>query len=121
MTEQRDLYAYLHDQTLRLLNQGYTGAEIAEVIEVPAKLDAAWHTHGYYGSVSHNVKAIFQRYLGWYDGNPAHLWQHPPQAAAKRYARLVGGPDPAHRQGAGVPGGGRSPIRSGAGQPRRVR
>ena len=92
MTEQRDLYAYLHDQTLRLLNQGYTGAEIAEVIEVPAKLDAAWHTHGYYGSVSHNVKAIFQRYLGWYDGNPAHLWQHPPQAAAKRYARLVGGP-----------------------------
>ena len=93
MTEQRDLYAYLHDQTLRLLNQGYTGTEIAEVIEVPPKLDAAWHTHGYYGSVSHNVKAIYQRYLGWYDGNPAHLWQHPPQAAAERYARLVGGPD----------------------------
>jgi alkyl sulfatase BDS1-like metallo-beta-lactamase superfamily hydrolase len=92
LTEQRDLYAYLHDQTLRLLNQGFTGTEIAEVIEVPPKLDAAWHTHGYYGSVSHNVKAIYQRYLGWYDGNPAHLWQHPPQAAAERYARLVGGP-----------------------------
>jgi alkyl sulfatase BDS1-like metallo-beta-lactamase superfamily hydrolase len=93
LTQQRDLYAYLHDQTLRLLNQGYTGAEIAEIIEVPDSLDAAWHTHGYYGSVSHNVKAIFQRYLGWYDGNPAHLWQHPPQAAAQRYARLAGGPD----------------------------
>jgi alkyl sulfatase BDS1-like metallo-beta-lactamase superfamily hydrolase len=92
LAEQRDLYAYLHDQTLRLMNQGYTGTEIAEVIEVPPKLEAAWHTHGYYGSVSHNVKAVYQRYLGWYDGNPAHLWQHPPQAAAVRYARLAGGP-----------------------------
>jgi alkyl sulfatase BDS1-like metallo-beta-lactamase superfamily hydrolase len=92
LTEQRDLYAYLHDQTLRLINQGYTGAEIAEVIEVPPGLEAAWHTHGYYGSVSHNVKAVYQRYLGWYDGNPAHLWQHPPRAAAQRYARLAGGP-----------------------------
>jgi linear primary-alkylsulfatase len=93
LSEQRDLYGYLHDQTLRLLNQGYTGAEIAEVIEVPPKLDAAWHTHGYYGSVSHGVKAVYQRYLGWYDGNPAHLWQHPPQAAAERYAQLMGGAD----------------------------
>jgi len=92
LSEQRDLYAYLHDQTVRLMNQGYTGAEIAEVLEVPPGLEAAWHTHGYYGSVSHNVKAIYQRYLGWYDGNPAHLWQHPPQAAAERYARLAGGP-----------------------------
>jgi len=93
LAEQRDLYGYLHDQTLRLLNQGLTGSEIAEVIEVPAALDAVWHTHGYYGSVSHNVKAIYQRYLGWYDGNPAHLWQHPPEAAAQRYARLAGGAD----------------------------
>ena len=92
LTEQRDLYAYLHDQTLRLMNQGYTGTEIAEVLQVPPELEAAWHTHGYYGSVSHDVKAIYQRYLGWYDGNPAHLWQHPPQAAAERYARLAGGP-----------------------------
>jgi alkyl sulfatase BDS1-like metallo-beta-lactamase superfamily hydrolase len=93
ITQQRDLYAYLNDQTLRLLNQGYTGAEIAEVIQVPAALEAAWPTHGYYGSVSHNVKAVYQRYLGWYDGNPAHLWLHPPQAAAERYARLAGGAD----------------------------
>jgi len=91
MTAQRDLYAYLHDQTVRMLNDGYVGTEIAEMIEVPPALDAAWHTHGYYGSVSHNVKAIYQRYLGWYDGNPAHLWQHPPEAAAARYVRAFGG------------------------------
>src|SRR3954464_7357098 len=93
MTEQRDLYAFLHDQTLRLMNQGYIGSEIAELIEMPPALDAAWHTHGYYGSVSHNVKAIYQRYLGWYDGNPAHLWQHPPEAAASRYVEFMGGAD----------------------------
>jgi alkyl sulfatase BDS1-like metallo-beta-lactamase superfamily hydrolase len=93
MTDQRDLYAYLHDQTLRLLNQGYTGSEIAEMIEMPPALDSAWNTHGYYGSVSHNVKAIYQRYLGWYDGNPAHLWQHPPEAAAARYVQIIGGVD----------------------------
>ncbi len=77
LTEQRDLYAYLHDQTLRLLNQGYTGIEIAEMIELPPALEAAWHARGYYGSVSHNVKAIYQRYMGWFDGNPAHLWRAP--------------------------------------------
>ena len=93
MTQQRDLYAFLHDQTLRLMNQGLVGSEIAEVIEMPPALEAAWHTHGYYGSVSHNVKAIYQRYLGWYDGNPAHLWQHPPEAAASRYVRIIGGVD----------------------------
>ncbi|MEV4347076.1 alkyl sulfatase dimerization domain-containing protein [Actinoplanes sp. NPDC049596] len=93
MRQQRDLYAFLHDQTLRLMNQGYVGSEIAEMIEMPPELDAAWHTHGYYGSVSHNVKAIYQRYLGWYDGNPAHLWQHPPEAAAVRYVEVIGGID----------------------------
>jgi alkyl sulfatase BDS1-like metallo-beta-lactamase superfamily hydrolase len=91
MTQQRDLYAYLHDQTVRLMNRGYVGSEIAEMIEMPPGLEAAWHTHGYYGSVSHNVKGIYQRYLGWYDGNPAHLWQHPPEAAAARYVQVIGG------------------------------
>ena len=90
---QRDLYAYLHDQTLRLLNQGYTGIEIAEMVEMPPALEAAWHTHGYYGSVSHNVKAIYQRYLGWFDGNPAHLWQHPPAETGARYVESFGGAD----------------------------
>ena len=88
---QRDLYAYLHDQTLRLLNQGYTGPEIAEMIELPPALRQAWHTHGYYGSVSHNVKAIYQRYMGWYDGNPARLWQHPPQARPSDTSTSMGG------------------------------
>ena len=93
LSMQRDMYAYLHDQTVRLINQGYVGAEIAEMLEMPPALEAAWHTHGYYGSVSHNVKAIYQRYLGWYDGNPAHLWPHPPVEAAQRYVSAMGGPE----------------------------
>ena len=93
LTQQRDLYAYLHDQTLRLINQGRTGSEIAEGFEMPAELDRAWHCRGYYGSVSHDVKAIYQRYLGWYDANPAHLWQHPPEAAGARYVQAIGGLD----------------------------
>ncbi|OBI44973.1 alkyl/aryl-sulfatase [Mycobacterium colombiense] len=90
---QRDMYAYLHDQTLRLLNQGYTGVEIAEIFQMPPALEQAWHTHGYYGSVSHNVKAIYQRYMGWFDGNPGRLWPHPPEALAPRYVEAMGGLD----------------------------
>lgn len=90
---QRDLYAYLHDQTLRLLNQGHTGIEIAENFAMPPALEKAWHTHGYYGSVSHNVKAVYQRYMGWFDGNPARLWAHPPEAIGPRYVAAIGGPD----------------------------
>ncbi|MGW2202794.1 alkyl/aryl-sulfatase [Streptomyces sp. NPDC001774] len=93
LTEQRDVYAYLHDQTLRMLNQGYTPLEIAEEMEMPPALVRAWHTHGYYGSVSHNTKAVYQRYLGWFDGNPAHLWEHPPVESAKRYVEFMGGAD----------------------------
>jgi alkyl sulfatase BDS1-like metallo-beta-lactamase superfamily hydrolase len=93
LSTQRDLYAYLHDQTLRMLNQGMTGAEIAEAMVLPPALENAWSTHGYYGSVSHNVKAIYQRYLGWFDGNPAHLWQHPPVERARRYVDFMGGAD----------------------------
>ncbi|CAN5599925.1 alkyl sulfatase dimerization domain-containing protein [soil metagenome] len=90
---QRDLYAYLHDQTLRMLNQGLTGAEIAELIQLPPALENAWHARGYYGTVSHNVKAIYQRYMGWFDGNPARLWPHPPAALAERYVAAIGGVD----------------------------
>jgi len=92
LSEQRDLYGYLHDQTVRLLNNGSTGMEIAEDIELPPALENAWHARGYYGSVSHNVKAIYQRYLGWFDGHPSSLWAHPPQAAAARYVDVIGGP-----------------------------
>lgn len=90
---QRDLYAYLHDQTLRMMNKGLVGPEIAEEIALPPALENAWHTRGYYGSVSHNVKAIYQRYLGWFDGNPAHLWEHTPVERAKRYVDAIGGAD----------------------------
>jgi len=93
MALQRDLYAYLNDQTLRRLNQGYVGSEIAEMIEMPPALHDSWSTHGYYGSVSHNVKAIYQRYMGWFDGNPAHLWEHPPVENATRHVEFMGGAD----------------------------
>lgn len=82
---------YLHDQTLRLGNQGYTGAEIAEMMLLSPEFDRAWHARGYYGSVSRNVMAIYQRYLGRFDGNPAHLWLHPPEEAARRYVDCLGG------------------------------
>lgn len=90
---QRDLYLYLHDQTLRMMNQGFTGIEIAETLEIPPALAAQWHTHGYYGSISHNVKAIYQRYMGWYDAHPSSLWPHPPEAVAPRYVAAMGGRD----------------------------
>lgn len=90
---QRDMYLYLHDQTLRMINQGYTGPEIAEVLPMPPALESQWHTHGYYGSVSHNVRAIYQRYMGFYDANPANLWPHPPEAASTRYVEAMGGRD----------------------------
>jgi linear primary-alkylsulfatase len=93
LEKQRDLYSYLHDQTLRLLNQGLTGPEIAERIELPPSIAAEWHCREYYGSVSHNVKAIYQRYMGWFDGNPAHLWQHEPVEVARRYVEFMGGAD----------------------------
>ena len=93
LSQQRDLYAYLHDQTLRLLNKGLVGSEIAEQLPLPPALENAWHARGYYGSVSHDIKAIYQRYMGWYDGNPAHLWQHPPEAAGARYVEFMGGAD----------------------------
>ncbi len=93
LSKQRDLYGYLHDQTLRLINKGYTGNEIAEMVELPPSLRDAWHCRGYYGSVSHNVKAVYQLYMGWFDGNPAHLWEHPTVDAAERYVDFMGGVD----------------------------
>jgi alkyl sulfatase BDS1-like metallo-beta-lactamase superfamily hydrolase len=91
LEKQRDLYSYLHDQTLRLLNQGHTGPEIAEEIELPPSLAEEWHCREYYGSISHNTKAIYQRYMGWFDGNPAHLWEHPPVEQSRRYIEAMGG------------------------------
>jgi alkyl sulfatase BDS1-like metallo-beta-lactamase superfamily hydrolase len=88
---QRDTYRYLHDETLRLANHGATMLEIAEQLELPPALARSWSSRGYYGSVNHNVKAIYQRYLGFFDGNPATLHPHPPVEAAKRYVAYMGG------------------------------
>jgi len=93
LTTSRDIYAYMHDQTLRRMNQGQIGTEIAEEFVLPSALENAWSIRGYYGSYSHNVKAIYQRYVGWYDGNPAHLWQYPPEQEAVRYVEFMGGAD----------------------------
>src|SRR5262249_46892493 len=79
---QRDLYKHIHDQTLRYMNKGWRPAEIAEVVELPPGLAERWSVRGYYGSVSHNVKAVYQRYLSWYDANPANLHALPPAPAA---------------------------------------
>jgi alkyl sulfatase BDS1-like metallo-beta-lactamase superfamily hydrolase len=87
------MYKYLHDETLRLANHGYTILEIPELIELPPALFRAWYNRGYYGSVNHNVKAIYQRYLGFFDGNPANLHPLPPEAAGKRYVEFMGGAD----------------------------
>lgn len=89
--QQRDLYKYAHDQTLRLMNHGLTASEIAETIRLPKSLDAAWHARGYYGHIRHNVKAIYQKYLGWYDANPANLDPLPPVEAGRKYVEYMGG------------------------------
>jgi alkyl sulfatase BDS1-like metallo-beta-lactamase superfamily hydrolase len=91
LTSQRDLYKYIHDQTLRLTNQGYTMVEIAEMIELPDSLAHEWYNRGYYGTVNHDVKAVYQKYLGWYDANPTNLHALPPEAAAKKYVEYMGG------------------------------
>ena len=89
--QQRDLYKYIHDQTLRMANHGMNGPEIAEVLKLPPTLEAEWHTRSYYGTLSHNAKAVYQKYLGWFDGNPANLNKHPPEAAGRRYVDAMGG------------------------------
>jgi alkyl sulfatase BDS1-like metallo-beta-lactamase superfamily hydrolase len=93
LKKQRDLYKYIHDQTLRLANHGLTPLEIAEGFELPPSLANEWYTRGYYGTLNHNTKAVYQRYLGWFDGNPANLHKWPPAEAGRRYVDAVGGAD----------------------------
>jgi alkyl sulfatase BDS1-like metallo-beta-lactamase superfamily hydrolase len=89
--QQRDLYKFAHDQTIRLMNHGLTATEIAETIQLPKSLEGAWHGRGYYGHIRHNVKAIYQKYLGWYDANPVNLDPLPPVEAGKKYVEYMGG------------------------------
>ena len=91
LTKQRDLYKYLHDQTVRLMNQGWKAAEIAERLTLPKSLSETWHVRGYYGTLSHNSKAVYQRYLGWYDANPANLNPLPPVERGRKYVEYMGG------------------------------
>ena len=93
MKGQRDMYRYINDQTLRMANQGLTRDEIAANFKLPETLEKTWASRGYYGSVSHDVKATYVFYLGWFDGNPATLDELPPEQAAKKYVDYMGGAD----------------------------
>ncbi|EGU37870.1 alkyl/aryl-sulfatase [Vibrio scophthalmi] len=88
---QRDMYKYTHDQTVRLMNQGYIGSEISEMIQFPAEIEQNWSTRGYYGTLRHNSRAVYQRYMGWYSGNPSDLNNLPPTEAAIKYVQYMGG------------------------------
>jgi len=93
VAKQRDTYKFLHDQTLRLANQGYTIDEVGDMVKMPAELDQNWASHGYYGSTSHNARAVYNFYLGYFDGNPSHLHKLPPEPGAKKYVEYMGGAD----------------------------
>ncbi len=91
--KQRDIYKYIHDQTVRMANLGYTPREIAEELKLPESLSQSFANRGYYGTVKHNAKAVYQFYFGWYDANPANLDPLPPTEAGKRYVEAIGGAD----------------------------
>lgn len=93
LKKHRDLYKYINDQSLRLLNRGYTAAEIAESLRLPASLEQEWSARGYYGTLRHNAKAVYQKYLGWYDANPANLDPLPPVENARKTVEYMGGAD----------------------------
>ena len=95
ITKHRDVYKYTHDQTVRLMNAGLTPREIADTVKLPKSLSENFGARGYYGDLRHNVKAVYQFYLGVYDGNPVNLNPLPPQESAKRYLELIGGADKA--------------------------
>ena len=93
MRNHRDLYRWIHDEAMRYANLGYTPDEIAATVELPPGLWADWTCHGYYGTVSHNVRAVYQRYFGFYDGHPSSLEPYPPVEAGQRYVEFMGGMD----------------------------
>ncbi len=93
LIKHRDAYKYLHDQTVRMMNEGLTGDDIANQIALPPVLAREWYNRGYYGSMSFNSRAVYQRYMGWYDANPVHLAPYPPREESARYVAAMGGPD----------------------------
>jgi alkyl sulfatase BDS1-like metallo-beta-lactamase superfamily hydrolase len=93
LSVQRDTYKFIHDQSVRMLNQGLTPNEIAERIKLPESLNKSFHNQGYYGTVKHNSRAVYQNYIGWYTGNPSQLDALPETESAKRYVNMMGGAD----------------------------
>ena len=91
LKKQRALYKYINDQSVRLMNEGYTGVEISNMIKLPPELDKEWYDRGYYGTVKHDSRAVYQRYMGFYDGNPSTLDELPPAEAAAKYVEYMGG------------------------------
>ncbi len=91
LSNHRDAYKYLHDQSVRMMNSGLVGSEIADQIALPPALANAWFNRGYYGTMSFNSRAVYQRYMGWYDANPAHLTALPPPEEGRRYVVAMGG------------------------------
>jgi alkyl sulfatase BDS1-like metallo-beta-lactamase superfamily hydrolase len=89
--KQRDIYKFTHDQSVRLMNQGYNGEEISEMLKLPPELESNWPTRGYYGTLRHNSRAVYQRYMGWYNGNPSDLNNLPQEVVAKKYMEFMGG------------------------------
>ncbi len=92
------MYRYINDQTLRMANKGLTRDEIAAEFKLPESLEKQWASRGYYGSVSHDVKATYVFYLGWFDGNPATLDELPPELAAKKFVQYMGALMPSCRK-----------------------
>lgn len=98
ITHQRDAYKFIHDQAVRRMNLGQTPTEIAEDLKLPPALHNDWSVREYYGTVSHNAKAVYDRYMGWYDGVPANLNRHPPVEQARRMVQAIGGSEALHKQ-----------------------
>ncbi len=121
LVRQRDVYRWLHDQTMRLANHGETAVEIAEELELPPEFSANGDTRPYYGTVSHNAKAVYQRYLGWFDANPANLQPLPPVEASVRYVEFMGGADAVLAKARVSLRRRRLPLGRAGRQPRRVR
>ncbi len=83
------IYRFINDQTLTYINQGYTSDEISNMIKLPAPIEKNWYTRQYYGTLSHNSKAVYQRYMGWYDANPVNLDPLPPTESAKKWQEYL--------------------------------
>ena len=121
LKKQRDLYKYIHDQSVRLMNQGYIGSEIAETIELPPELDQYWPNRGYYGTLRHNSRAVYQRYMGWYDANPVRPERPAARARREEVRRVHGWRGGGAREGARRLRQGRISLGRDGGEARRVR